>query len=208
MSPRVTKEHKEGLKQRIIQAAVEHFSKEGYDGTKVDDIADALKISKGTIYFYFGDKSGLFRAISDHFVEKVKGELTTVFRTAEEMDMSVGQFYENIRKVEHGTDKLMVEMVAESTRNPKLRKALLEHRRRVLEVTIEHLKILVAQGMLKKDTNVAAVAAGEMALYVGLTISKLLGVSEEENKATWIEMASLLRSALINSQSREEKKGE
>jgi hypothetical protein len=40
-----------------------------------------------------------------------------------------------------------------------------------------------------------------MALYIGLTISKLLGVSEEENKAAWIEIASLLRYALTNTKS-------
>lgn len=193
MTPRVTEEHKAGLKQRIIQAAIEHFSRHGFDGTKVDDIADSLKISKGTIYFYFGDKGGLFRAISDHFVDQVKEELTAVFRTAEETDLSVSQFYYNIRKIEHGTDKLMVEMVAESTRNPSLRKALLEHRKRVLEVTVAHLKALVDQGVLRKDANVAGIATGMMALYVGLTISKLLGVSDSENKETWIEMATILR---------------
>jgi AcrR family transcriptional regulator len=201
MVPRVTEEHRMGLKRRIIQGAIDHFSKNGYDSTKVDDIADALGISKGTIYFYFGDKSGLFRAISDHFVDSVKEELGAIFRTAEEKDMDVAQFYENLRRLEQGTDRLMVEMVAESTRNPKLRKVLLEHRRRVLEVTIEHIRKLVAQGMLRKDTNVAALAAGEMALYIGLTISKLLGVSEEENKAAWIEIASLLRYALTDSKS-------
>jgi AcrR family transcriptional regulator len=201
MVPRVTEEHRMGLKRRIIQGAIDHFSKNGYDSTKVDEIADALGISKGTIYFYFGDKSGLFRAISDHFVDSVKEELGAIFRTAEEKDMDVAQFYENLRRLEQGTDRLMVEMVAESTRNPKLRKVLLEHRRRVLEVTIEHIRKLVAQGMLRKDTNVAALAAGEMALYIGLTISKLLGVSEEENKAAWIEIASLLRYALTNTKS-------
>lgn len=197
MTPRVTEEHKAGLKQRIIQAAIDHFSLHGFDGTKVDDIADSLKISKGTIYFYFGDKAGLFRAISDHFVDQVKEELTAVFRTAEETDLSVGQFYDNIRKIEHGTDKLMVEMVAESTRNPSLRKALLEHRKRVLEVTVTHLKALVDQGVLRKNANVDGIAAGMMALYVGLTISKLLGVSEGENKETWIEMATMLRKVVV-----------
>jgi AcrR family transcriptional regulator len=198
VSPRVTDEHKEGLKQRIIHAAIDHFSNDGYDGTKVDDIASSLKISKGSIYFYFGDKSGLFRAISDHFVERVKDELTSVFRTAEEMDLNVNQFYDNIRKIERSTDKLMIEMVAESTRNPQLRKAMLEHRRRVIEVTVQHLKAMREKGVLKKNTNVEAVAAGMMALYVGLTVSKLLGVNEEENKATWVEMANILREARTN----------
>jgi AcrR family transcriptional regulator len=205
MAPRVTEEHKMDLKRRIIKGAIDHFSKNGYDNTKVDDIADALKISKGTIYFYFGDKSGLFRAISDHFVDNVKEELGAVFRTAEEKDMDVRRFYENLRKIEHGTDRLMVEMVAESTRNARLRGVLLEHRSRVLEVTIEHIKKLVAQGMIKEDTNVAALAAGEMALYIGLTISKLLGVSEEENKAAWIEITSLLRHALTDNKPKGQK---
>lgn len=198
MSPRVTEEHKSSLKQRIVEAAINQFSRDGYDGTKVDEIADNLGISKGTIYFYFGDKSGLFRAISNHFVDKVKDELSAVFRTAETMDMNVGDFYDNVRNIERGTDKLMVEMVAESTRNPKLRKALVEHRRRVLEVTVDHLKGMLHQGMLKRDTNIDAVASGMMALYVGLTISKLLGVDESENKATWNEMATILRLGIVN----------
>jgi hypothetical protein len=59
--------------------------------------------------------------------------------------------------------------------------------------------------MIKEDTNVAALAAGEMALYIGLTISKLLGVSEEENKAAWIEITSLLRHALTDNKPKGQK---
>jgi AcrR family transcriptional regulator len=47
----------------IIAAALASFAERGYAATKLEDVAAAAGISKGTIYLYFPTKEELFRAV-------------------------------------------------------------------------------------------------------------------------------------------------
>jgi len=47
----------------IIAAALALFADRGYAATKLEDVATAAGISKGTIYLYFPTKEELFRAV-------------------------------------------------------------------------------------------------------------------------------------------------
>ncbi len=48
--------------QQIFQAAARLFADQGYEGTSMDQIAEAAGVSKQTVYSHFGDKEGLFVA--------------------------------------------------------------------------------------------------------------------------------------------------
>ena len=48
-------------------------------------------------------------------------------------------------------------------------------------------KFTNARGLLKKDTNTKATASGLVSLYNGLSLSKMLGISEILNKRTWLD---------------------
>lgn len=50
----------------IVEAAFLAFVEKGYDQTKLEDIADRLNVTKGTIYFYFANKEALFRDVILH----------------------------------------------------------------------------------------------------------------------------------------------
>ena len=47
----------------ILAAATREFSEKGLSGARVDSIADRTKINKRMIYYYFGSKEGLYRAV-------------------------------------------------------------------------------------------------------------------------------------------------
>jgi len=46
-------------KEHIINKAIEFFSNNGFTGTRIDDITEALGIAKGTFYLYFNSKRDL-----------------------------------------------------------------------------------------------------------------------------------------------------
>jgi AcrR family transcriptional regulator len=46
----------------IVEAAMRAFAEHGYQGAKVEAIADELGIAKGSIFQHFGSKAGLFLA--------------------------------------------------------------------------------------------------------------------------------------------------
>ncbi|MBW7453645.1 TetR/AcrR family transcriptional regulator [Paenibacillus sepulcri] len=61
----------EGKKQQILEGAMKRFSEKGYRGTSIQDIADALGISKGSLYFYFKSKEDLLFSIFKYYIGKM-----------------------------------------------------------------------------------------------------------------------------------------
>ncbi len=52
-------------RDRILQAAMRHFSECGYAAASIQRIARTAKVTKPTIYYHFGSKVGLFRVLLD-----------------------------------------------------------------------------------------------------------------------------------------------
>lgn len=50
----------EAKRARIVTAALRHFAEEGYQAARVEDLSAQLGVAKGSIFQYFGSKSGLF----------------------------------------------------------------------------------------------------------------------------------------------------
>ncbi|MBC8420687.1 MAG: TetR/AcrR family transcriptional regulator [Desulfobacterales bacterium] len=67
-----------GSKDRIIDVAIDLFSKRGFKGTSIRDIASAAEISIPNIYHYFGNKEGLLLAILQRSSEDVLRQLKRV----------------------------------------------------------------------------------------------------------------------------------
>lgn len=187
MCPRVTTQYKTEVKEKIVQAAITTFSKYGYDKTRMDDIAENAKISKGTLYLYFKSKEKLFYAISENSITELKEQLSQLFSKKEDLVSDAEKFYDQYRNLIHDSEKVSFEMIAESSRNLKLRRALYEHRIKVYDIVINYLNHQLEEGFFRKNIDVNAIASGLVALYDGLTISRLLGISENSNKKAWTE---------------------
>jgi AcrR family transcriptional regulator len=53
----------EASRADILATATKEFSEKGLSGARVDSIADRTGINKRMIYYYFGSKEGLYRAV-------------------------------------------------------------------------------------------------------------------------------------------------
>ncbi len=82
----------EDKRQRIICAAMEHFSKNGYKNATIDDIVATANISKGLIFHYFGSKKKLYLYLYEFAYGLVYDRLVNSF---EQEDL-----FERIREAE------------------------------------------------------------------------------------------------------------
>ena len=55
----------QATRQRILKSALKRFAHGGYAGTSVQDIVDDARVTKPTLYYYFGNKAGLYQALVD-----------------------------------------------------------------------------------------------------------------------------------------------
>lgn len=197
MCPKVSTQYKIDVKEKIVNAALMTFSKYGYDRTRMDDVAEAAKVSKGRLYLYFKNKEELFYAISERNIAELKQQLSTLFTGKENLKSSSENFYENFRS-NNTTDveKVFFEIIAESSRNLKLRKMLYEQRIKIFDVVIEYLNSQMQRGLIKKGTNTKAIASGLVSLYNGLSLSRVLGISETLNKQTWLDTVRAIFNAI------------
>ena len=187
--PKVTGQYKSDLREKIIQAAIESFAQTGFDRTKMEDIAKRLGLSKGTIYLYFNSKEDLFLAICEHYLKAVRDQQhSAIFSKKEDLVLDSEHFYENFRRLEQGKDRVMLEMVVESSHNSRLKKGMYEHRLKVYDAVVEQLNSQIEKGFIKKGIDVNGVASAFVALYDGLTVSKMLGISDASNKKAWVAM--------------------
>lgn len=53
----------EGTRTNILEIALQEFADKGLAGARIDEIAEKTNASKRMIYYYFGGKEGLYRAV-------------------------------------------------------------------------------------------------------------------------------------------------
>jgi TetR/AcrR family transcriptional repressor of uid operon len=196
MCPKVTTQYKTEIREKIVDAAIVTFSKHGYDRTRMDDIAETANLSKGTIYLYFKSKEELFYAISENNIKALKEQLSVLFTKSEDLISDSQKFYVNFRKASEQSDKVFLETIAESSRNQRLQEMLYHQRIKVLDIVTEYLKLQMKKGFFRSDIDIDAVAVGLVSLYDGLSISKIIGISEVQNKKSWNETIKAILSSL------------
>jgi AcrR family transcriptional regulator len=72
-------------RQAILAAALQEFSARGFAAARLDDVADAAGIAKGTIYLYFRDKETLFQDL----ILSEMGPVVATLETALAVDLPV-----------------------------------------------------------------------------------------------------------------------
>ena len=91
-------------KERIMQTALDMFSRRGYDAVSVSDIAGALGITKGALYRHYKNKRDIF----DHIIAHMEAE---DLRRAREFEMPENRLADD----ETGYDTVTIRQLGEFT---------------------------------------------------------------------------------------------
>jgi len=82
----------------ILNSAVKLFAKKGYDGTKLEDIAEAAEFGKGTIYNYFETKEDIYLEIIDRVTEDYTKKLNEMNQKSKTLYEFVSLITENLAR--------------------------------------------------------------------------------------------------------------
>lgn len=64
--------------QKILNSAAQVFHEKGYDGTRMQEIADKAKINKGLLHYYFKTKDSLFESIFSMALRKMIAQIQAI----------------------------------------------------------------------------------------------------------------------------------
>lgn len=177
--PRVTVEHEQEVRGRIVEAALRVFGDRGFHRATMQDIVRESGLSIGAIYTYFKSKDELFLASCDISSGDVAGELavrlTHGSTTAARLAIGVGFFLDalDVFGANLGSAAVLVHAWAEAEQEPPVREVLV--RRREQAVTIGRLLIQegIASGELPSWVDPQDLATAYSALLDGLTLLRI-----------------------------------
>lgn len=67
-------------RENLLASATEVFVKKGFSGARVDEIARRAKANKAMIYYHFGSKEGLYKAVLLKYIGGLHEEIARVPR--------------------------------------------------------------------------------------------------------------------------------
>ena len=65
----MNQEKQDQRKEQILKAALSVIVEKGYERSRMDDIVQSSKLSKGAIYWYFKSKKEVYLSLVDHWVK-------------------------------------------------------------------------------------------------------------------------------------------
>src|SRR5258705_1436233 len=104
--PRVSPQHEQAVRDRIVRAALGVFAEHGFHRATMQDVVRASGLSVGAIYTYFKSKSELILAGCDLITDQELGELrdrlatVTDFRTR--ISVALGYFFDQFEETQAG----------------------------------------------------------------------------------------------------------
>jgi AcrR family transcriptional regulator len=141
-----------GLREELLQTAVDLFATRGFKGTSIRDIAKTLGVSVSVIYHYFGNKEGLWSAILDYSVKGLPARLETAlaggghalerFRRVLRAHLAASALYQKESKI------FLIDYDRMSAAGDQTSKAI---QKRVLDAYVGILEEMHAEGLVKSS---------------------------------------------------------
>ncbi len=175
MSPRVSAEHGEQVRSRILEATQRAMAERGLDDLTIADVVRESGLSVGAIYTWYSGKAELVAAACDEAVERGVADLVRRAAGAEtlreRMRLAIEAWFDWL---EQGAEtRLTVQLWAEAATTPALRETLRRRRERTVAVGSVLLTQGVAEGALPADADVDGLVRGFTALLDGMVVQRI-----------------------------------
>ena len=188
-------EYKKAAISKIIETALDIFSKNGYRGTTMDDIAKEMGVSKGALYSYFKSKDDILKEIFQSNHQILREILSTPLD---------GQDYIQVmQKVIEKSYRLMTakylefvhtsfEIFALASHDKEVRKLIREDHEKDVDVMSEFLQKLMKKGIIRTDIDSRILAQILDALFTGIWADLIMGYDNAEVHETWIKSITMI----------------
>lgn len=167
-------------KKRISEAAKNLFIQKGYASTSIENISDATGISKGNIYYHFGNKEGLFIHVLDEWekewMEQWEDQKKQYSTTREQLHGIAKHFV--INDYNHPLTNVADEFFSHEKSNTSVQNQLYK----TINTRISYSQKLLSEGMqsgeFKSDDSLVLAKIFDTLLYGLNNISRNLTMKE------------------------------
>lgn len=170
--------------ERILESAREIFIHKGFEGARMQEIADHAGINKALLHYYFRGKEKLFSSVFNNIIQQIGPTISVFFNEDIPLEVKVWKFVDNYLELIKRFPQMPLFIMNEISTNPerilkqlnfesyldfhKLGKQILEEHQegRIIKVDIKHFIV-----------NIISLTVFPFAAKI--IIQKNLGLNEE-----------------------------
>ncbi|MGD0144895.1 MAG: TetR/AcrR family transcriptional regulator [Rhizomicrobium sp.] len=177
--PKITEAQRETRRQKILDAALRCFSRDGFHNTTTADIVRESGVSQGTLYLYFATKDEIIVALAD---DRHQGDAFLNAMAQSEQDPVEGlalllelhgESLDDPRRAD--LRRVGIQGWAEALRNPTVLASVTEGSSLVRREIVRLIARGQRTGQIRREIEPEAVARMLIALFRGLTLEVSLG---------------------------------
>ncbi|MBC8174456.1 MAG: TetR/AcrR family transcriptional regulator [Candidatus Marinimicrobia bacterium] len=157
-------------KEQILNASLQIIVQKGYDNSRMDDIVQKSKLSKGAIYWYFKSKKVVFLSLVDYWVNRYSAVLNHIVeedKTASQQLRDLFDYFISEYEKNPTVFKAMVEFWSLAGRDQEFKDKLQEVYAKFLARIIGIVTFGVETGEFK-DLNIRLTAMSIMVNIEGI----------------------------------------
>ena len=104
---------------KILEAAKEVFVSKGYDGARMQEIADQAKINKALLHYYFRNKDKLFASVFEDTLKQIGPVILDFVRDTIPLEVKIWRFVDNYIEIIKNNPKLPLFILNEIRVSPQ-----------------------------------------------------------------------------------------
>ncbi|MDQ6525236.1 TetR/AcrR family transcriptional regulator [Nocardioides sp. LHD-245] len=137
--------------QQIMDTTVEFFAANGYLGTKLDDVAERLGVTRQALYYYYKRKHDILFAICDDLLTSLHAAVQDASDVADGPAERLKLMLQAYTSVVAARPTYSAVVTRDFTFLPPKEERLIRHQRRAMtDLFLEAMEDAVAQGVAKK----------------------------------------------------------
>lgn len=159
------KEDADLTRQQLLDAALRVFSDKGFAATRLSDIGDAAGVTRGAIYWHFGNKKELFIALFkeqvDPFFGLIKNILDEDLTPLTKIEKLLFSFFENFKKDKDFLARQHLDTMEKQTRNeiPEIHDYMQARSKKFFKVLLEIIKEGKRAGEIRNEIHPEAITS-------------------------------------------------
>jgi AcrR family transcriptional regulator len=176
-APGETNKHQlrtEATKKKLIEAAFTVFTRDGFEASRIEDIAAIAGFTRGAYYAHFESKSDIFFALLEEKSSKAKQKLSAVLTrcgSPKECHAAVRDYYVHL-VADRQWAILVVEFKLYALHRANLHKQLAEQHRNIRKKMSEWFRQTYPEAVHPSQETAEFIRAGLEAAYTGLLLER------------------------------------
>ncbi|HHY71312.1 MAG TPA: TetR/AcrR family transcriptional regulator [Thermoanaerobacterales bacterium] len=170
----------EKRKNQILEAAIQVFSKKGFEGSTTKEIAKKAKVSEGTIFRYFKTKKEILIHMLNILVQQTLFDFIEQIDSGLELEETIKSLLKRHYRFVVNNQDLIKILIFEVQFHKDLKKIFYED---VLNLVLEFSSNLISEIMPNSKIPPRIIAENMMGIFIGLTLVQAFkGTQEPEEQ--------------------------